>query len=188
MKVPQSYPTLCKPMFYTVHGILQARELEWVAIPFSRGSSQTKDRTQVSHIAGKFSTSEPPGKPKKTGVGSLSLLQWIVPTQESNRGLLHSGRFFTSWTTKRSLEYSVQFSRSVVSYSLWPPWIAAHQASLSTTHSREFTQIHVHSVSDTIQPSHPLSSPSPPAFNLSQHQGLLQWVSSSYQVAKALEF
>ena len=110
MKVPQSYPTLCKPMFYTVHGILQARELEWVAIPFSRGSSQTKDRTQVSHIAGKFSTSEPPGKPKKTGVGSLSLLQWIVPTQESNRGLLHSGRFFTSWTTKRSLEYSVQFS------------------------------------------------------------------------------
>ena len=51
----------------------------------------------------------------------------------------------------------------------------------------EFTQTHVHQVNDVIQPSHPLSSPSPPAFNLSQHQGLFQWV-SSYQVAKALEF
>ena len=51
----------------------------------------------------------------------------------------------------------------------------------------ELTQTHVHQVSDAIQPSHPLSSPSPPAFNLSQHQGLFQWVSSSYQVAKVLE-
>ena len=50
------------------------------------------------------------------------------------------------------------------------------------------TQTHVHRVSDAIQPSHPLSSPSPPAFNLSQHQGLSQWVSSSRQVAKVLEF
>ena len=52
----------------------------------------------------------------------------------------------------------------------------------------EFTQTHVHRVGDAIQPSHPLSSPSPPAFNLSQHQGLFQWVSSSHQVAKLLEF
>ena len=52
----------------------------------------------------------------------------------------------------------------------------------------EFTQIHVHWVSDTIPPSHPLWSPSPPAFNLSQHQGLFQWVSSSHQVAKVLAF
>ena len=49
-------------------------------------------------------------------------------------------------------------------------------------------QTHVHWFSDAIQPSHPLSSPSPPAFNLSQHQGLFQWVSSSYHVAKVLEF
>ena len=47
---------------------------------------------------------------------------------------------------------------------------------------------HVHQVGDAIQPSHPLSFPSPPAFNLSQHQGLFQWVSSSHQVAKVLEF
>ena len=52
----------------------------------------------------------------------------------------------------------------------------------------EFTQTHVHWVGDTIQPSHPLSSPSPPTFNLSQHQGLFKWVISSHQVAKGLEF
>ena len=52
----------------------------------------------------------------------------------------------------------------------------------------EFTQPRVHWVGDTIQPSHPLSSPSPPALNLSQHQGLFKWVSSLYQVAKVLEF
>ena len=52
----------------------------------------------------------------------------------------------------------------------------------------ELTQRHVHWVGDAIQLSHPLSSPSPPAFNLSQHKGLFQWVSSSYQVAKVLDF
>ena len=51
----------------------------------------------------------------------------------------------------------------------------------------ESTQTHVHRVGDAIQPSPPLSSPSPPTFNLSQHQGLFQWVSSSYQVAEVLE-
>ena len=52
----------------------------------------------------------------------------------------------------------------------------------------EFTQTYVHWVGDAIQPSHPLSSPSPPALNLSQHQGLFKWASSSHQVAKVLEF
>ena len=52
----------------------------------------------------------------------------------------------------------------------------------------EATQTYIHRVGDAIQPSHPLSSPSPPAFNLSQHQGLFQWVGSSHQVAKVLEF
>ena len=56
VKVAQSCPTLCNPMEYTVHGILQARILEWVAFPFSRGSSQPRDRTQVSCIAGRFFT------------------------------------------------------------------------------------------------------------------------------------
>jgi len=55
-------------------------------------------------------------------------------------------------------------------------------------HLLELAQIHVHWVSDAIQPSHPLSSPSPPAFYFSQYQGLFKWVSSSHQVAKVLEF
>ena len=57
VKVAQLCPTFCNPMDYTVHGILQARILEWVAFPFSRGSSQPRDQTQVSHIAGRFFTS-----------------------------------------------------------------------------------------------------------------------------------
>ena len=57
VKVAQSCPTLCDPMDHTVNEILQARILEWIAFPFSRGSSQPRDRTQVSHIAGRFFTS-----------------------------------------------------------------------------------------------------------------------------------
>ena len=56
VKVAQSCPTLLDPMDYTVHGILQARILEWVAFPFSRRSSQPRDQTQVSRIAGRFFT------------------------------------------------------------------------------------------------------------------------------------
>jgi len=57
VKGAQSCPTLCDPMDYTVHGILQARILEWVAFPFSRASSQPRNQTQISHIAGRFFTS-----------------------------------------------------------------------------------------------------------------------------------
>ena len=62
------------------------------------------------------------------------------------------------------------------------PGLTVHHQLLAST------QTHVHQVGDAIQPSHPLSSPSPPAPNTSQHQGLFQWVSSSHQVAKVLEF
>ena len=54
VKVAQSCPNLCDPMDCTAHGILQARILEWVAFPFSRESSQPRDRTQISHMAGGF--------------------------------------------------------------------------------------------------------------------------------------
>ena len=75
----------CNPMDCSLpgssgHEILQERILEWVAIPFSRGSSQPRDQTQVSHIAGDSLPSETPGKLKNTGVGSLSLLQGIFLT------------------------------------------------------------------------------------------------------------
>ena len=80
-----------------------------------------------------------------------------------------------------------QFSHSLVSDSR-TPWTAACHASLPVHHQLpEPTQTHIHRISDAIQPSHPLSSPSP-TFNLSQHQALFQWVSSSHQVAKVLEF
>ena len=83
---------LCDPMDSIVHGILQARILEWVAFPFSRGSSQLRNRNQVSLIAGDSLLAEPPRKLKNTGVGSLSLFQWIFPTKELNWGLLHCRR------------------------------------------------------------------------------------------------
>ena len=69
------------------------------------------------------------------------------------------------------------------------PWIAACQASLSITNSHSSLKLtSIHRVSDAIQPSHPLSSPSPPSPNPSQHQSLFQWVNSVHEVAKVLEF
>ena len=92
------------------------------------------------------------------------------------------------WTWK--LFSSVQFSRSVMSDSA-TPWIAAHQASLSITNPWSlFKLMPIESVmpSSHLILCHPLSSPSPPAPNPSQHQGLFQWVNSSHEVAKVLEF
>ena len=80
---------------------------------------------------------------------------------------------------------SVQFSRLDVSNS-WRPHGLQDARPPCPSPTLESTQAHVHRVSDAIQPSHPLSSPSPPAINLSQHQGLFKWVSSSHQVAKVL--
>ena len=75
-----------------VHGILQARILEWVAFPFSKGSSQPRNWTQVPRIAGRFFTSWATREAQNIGVGSLSFLQGIFPTQELNQGLLHCRR------------------------------------------------------------------------------------------------
>ena len=85
-----------------------------------------------------------------------------------------------------SILYVVQFSRTVVSDSLGPRGLQ-HARPPCPSLTPELAQTHVHRVSDAIQPPHPLSSPSPPAFNLSQHQGLFRWVSSSHQVSKVLE-
>ena len=89
MKVAQSCPTLCVPMGYTVHGILQGRILEWVAFLFSRGSSQPRIEPRSPALQVDSLPAEPQGKPKNTGVGSLSLLQQILPTQKLNLGLLN---------------------------------------------------------------------------------------------------
>ena len=123
MKVTQSCLALCDPMGcslpgLSVHGILKAGILEWVDILFSRGSSQLRDQIEPRSptLQGAYLPSEPPGKPKITKEGSLSLLQGIFLTQESNCGLLHcrqilyhlsyqgspsraGGDLYTAWTS-----------------------------------------------------------------------------------------
>ena len=89
VKVVQSCLTLCDPMDCIVHGILQARVLEWVAFPSpgdlpNQGIESRSLALQVDSLPAK-----PQGKPKNPGVGNLSFLQGIFPTQESNQGLLN---------------------------------------------------------------------------------------------------
>ena len=112
---------------------------------------------------------EPQGKPKNTGVGSLSFLQWIFSTQESNWGLLHC----------RQILYQLIYQGMSVQFSLFAqscPAVCYPMDSSSPglpvyCQLPEFTQTHVHWISDVIEPPHPLLSPSPPALYLSQHQG-----------------
>ena len=127
--------------------------------------------------------------PLKKGMATHpSILAWRIPWMEKTGGLLPMGlqRVGHDWMTVTSLHFQSAQSFSRIQLFVIPLTVAhgfpVHQQ-LS-----EITQTHGHQVSDTIQPSHPLSSPSPPAFNHSQHQGLFQWVSSSHQVAKELEF
>ena len=89
VKVTQLCPALCDSMDYTVHGIHQARILEWVVLPFSGGSSQPGIEPRSPTLQADSLPAEPQEKPKSTGVGSLSLLQRLFLTQESNWGLLH---------------------------------------------------------------------------------------------------
>ena len=127
MKVAQSCPTLCDPMDYTLHGILQARILEWVAFPFSRESSQLRSPTlQADSLP-----AEPQGKPKNTGLGSLFLLQQIFPTQELNRGLLHCRRILCQLSYERSPVQSLSLVQLFAT-----PWTAVLQAFLFFTVSR----------------------------------------------------
>ena len=79
------------------------------------------------------------------------------------------------------------FSNQVMPNSLWPNGLWHARLPRPLHYLLDFVQTHVHWVGDAIQPSHPLSSPSPLALNRSQHQGLFQWVISSHQVAKVLE-
>ena len=95
---------------------------------------------------------------------------------------------FFSFKT-REIHSFVQFSSIAQScLTLCDPMNCSTTGFLVHLQLQKLTQTHVHRVGDAIQPSHPLSSPSPPAFNFSQHQGLCQGVSSSHQVAKVLEF
>ena len=96
----------------------------------------------------------------------------------------------TSFLPKKSQQDSwVQFSSVAQSCPIPCDPMNCTTSGLPVHHQLpEFTQTHVHRVDDAIQPSHPLSSPSPPAPNPSQHQGLFRWVNSSHEVGKVLEF
>ena len=103
---------------------------------------------------------------------------------------------FSKWIKLKVLKYKnclTAFSQSVSSVAQLCPTLCDpmnHSIPGLPVHHQhpEFTQTHAHRVGDAIQPSHPLSSPSPPAPNPSQHQGLFQWVTSLLEVAKVLEF
>ena len=103
-----------------------------------------------------------------------------------------SGSCYHSWawdTISTPQRQSIFFCSVAQSYpTLWDPIDCSMPSFPVHCQLLDFTQTHVHWVDDAIQQSHPLSSPSLPAFNLSQHQGLFKWVSSSHQVAKVLEF
>ena len=89
----------------------------------------------------------------------------------------------------QSLDFSVQFSSVTQSCPAFCDPMNRSTPGLPVHHQLpEFTQTQIHRVGDAIQPSHPLSSPSPPATNPSQHQSLFQWVNSLHEVAKVLEF
>ena len=131
------------------------------------------------------------------------------PQPSCSQGLWTQVDYLTLYASVSSSVKGRQLFSSVQSLSrvrlFVTPWTTAHQASLSITNSQSLPKpmsslpnswvypnpcpVYPNPwVSDAIQPSHPLSSPSSPALNLSQHQGLFKWLSSSHQVAKVLEF
>ena len=105
-KSAQSCPSLCDPMGYTVHGVLQARILEWVAFPFSRGSSQPRDRTHTVH-----------------GVLQARILEWVAfpfsrgssQSRDWTQVSRIAGRFFTSWATREAQALNGITNKNLVS-------------------------------------------------------------------------
>ena len=126
---------------------------------------------------------------------ALSMIQWMLaiwslaPLHFLNPACTSgSSQFMYCWSLAWRI-LSIVFSSVAQSYSTLCDPMNHSTPGLSVHHQLpEFTQTHVHRVSDAIQPSHPLSSPSPPALNFTQRQGLFKWVSSSHQVAEVLEF
>ena len=152
-------------MLASVHGLFQARILKWVAISFSRGSSQPKDQTHVSCIADGSFTTESLEKALLSSMSPLYVL-WILAL------------------------IIIDFVVQLLSH-FWPfatPWTAAQQASLSLTISwslPKFMSTECMMLCDW--PSYPLPPSSPFALSCSQHQGIFQRVHCLHQVAKVSE-
>ena len=172
--------------------------LIWPFYPYpseSQGVSACKVTSVVSDSATPWIVSLPlssvhgDGPGKHTGVSCHAFLQgifWtqIKPVSPAAPALQEDSLTLSHQENPRK---SIQFSCSAVSDSLWPHRLQ-HVCFSVVHYLLEFAQTHVHWVSDAIQSTHPLSSPSPPAFNLSQHQGLFQWVGCSHQVQKFWSF
>ena len=131
VKVTHSCLTLCDPIDYTVHGIIQARILERVAIPFSRGSSQPGIEPRSPTLQADSLPAEPSEKLIDTGVGSLSLLQQIFLTEKSNWGFLHC-RWILYQLIKASILPQIplpskllhNFEQSSMRYTVVPSWLS----------------------------------------------------------------
>ena len=117
--------------------------------------------------------------PGSLGYITLRAYRWVLPQSRNSPNPILSG-FYGGFVQFSSVTQSCPTLCDPMNCST--PGLPIHHQLL------EFTQTHVHRVGDAIQPSHPLSSPSPPAPNPSQHQSLFQWVNSSHEVAKVLEF
>ena len=213
-KIPWRRETPPTPVFwprefhaaYTPWGHKESDKIWWLinnteASPFVRDNNSIY--TTVCMFSGSYvSNSLQPCSPLRSslcGIFQARILKWVAISSSRRsswpRDWTHIScascigrRILYHWATREALfSYSVQFS-SVAQSCLWDP-MNHSMPSLPVHHQLlEFTQTHVCRVGDDIQPSHPLSSPSPPAPNPSQHQGLFQWVNSSHEVAKVLEF
>ena len=185
-----------------VPGILQAGTLEWAASSFSNAwkwKVKAKSLSRVRLLATPWTTAyqSPPsmgfsrqeywsGVPLPSPLTMLTVYLFFqkifikkIPCTKAKIPLLNS--VLEEWYTQfSSVTQSCPTLCDPMNRSM--PGLPVHH------HFPEFTQTHVHRISDAIQPPHPLSSPSPPAPNSSQHQSLFQWVSSSHEVAKLLEF
>ena len=168
---------------------------EWVFLPLPQGVMLS----QVTHYCCASVSASVNWDQRELG-GALSLWKWVAschagpPKMDGSwwRVLTKSGplekgmaNHFSILTLRTPWTVS-QFSRSVESSSLWHHGLQ-HARPPHPSPTPGLAQTHVHWISDAIQPSHPLSSPCPSAFNLSQYQGIFQGVSFSHQVAKVLE-
>ena len=172
-------------MDFTVRRILQARMLEWVAFPFSRGSSQPRDRTPgLQHCRWILYQLSHKGSPRIVECVPYPFSSGSSWTRNRTRVSCIAGEFFTNWAIREAhwgcingrdgikIQLSVQFSHSAMSSSLWLHGLQHDRPPCPSPTPR------VYSNSCPLnqwchEPSHPLSSPSS-AFNLSQHQGLFQ--------------
>ena len=173
------HPMECSPPDSSVRGIFQAAILEWVVVSFSRGSSWPRDQACLLHLFHwqVFLTTVQPWSPY--------FLYQVFNIFASIRTILQR-----IWSVKMLIFPKSRIRKccsDAQSCSTLCNFMDRSMPGLPVHYQLpELAQTHLHWASDATQTFHPLS-PLPPAFNLSQHQGLFKWVTSSYQVAKLLE-